>query len=739
MGNICCFDSDELYFNSNISDLKTKLIEEYKLYLSFLKELKINLNSTLNNCGNKSNNNNENNNENHSSIINKKYYYVPRNWFDNWEKRIETIYKTNKYKSFNFNFEFKNDNNIQKFYYEIISDELWMQLYRNQMYNLDSVTRNYKNCIICNNIIIIQYTADKSNNIEIFFFEKEDDLFFTNLLFCFEKCENSQSECYALLNLLKKSPIQEILGNIKYDKSNEFKVKTNKMIIYNKTRKIDEEIKQFRERQYNKEFINKVQGPESFDNNEDQKIYEIGNYCSSKKNKGLINLKKNFIDNSVNGYDISGVDGDINGGKNLISNAISRNNSKTLKIYQKYNKNDNEKTKTFILSLKNNSLISSKVEEIDYKNHSKKEEYSTNNEFNFKSINIFDYFDENKNNESFFESILYNLYNITELTNYFLNNKVISKNSNNSFFNEYLKILQFLNTNNNKNKINKICDNKENLLINSCPYYNYQKLLNLVIYQSSINIISKIINTLHLDLNKSINSESNLQQSESYDDEIYKNEEEEKNKKYEKFLKECQENNNSNIFDMFYGIKEIKVICNKCNKSHYKYEIINLIEFSINNLHEYIKRKNINDNKNVIKIIDCLNQFSEEKKQNGSLVIECNYCGEYQNYSLINKICKYPKIFIICFYYNNSSEYENEIKIDFEEKIQLKNDKYKLIGIISLQQKLNSNVENDEYFTYCYSNQKWFFYDRKRIIYIDFNINKKKIIPIVLFYQKLEE
>ena len=64
------------------------------------------------------------------------------------------------------------------------------------------------------------------------------------------------------------------------------------MIIYNKTRKIDEEIKQFRERQYNKEFINKVQGPESFDNNEDQKIYEIGNYCSSKKNKGLINLKK---------------------------------------------------------------------------------------------------------------------------------------------------------------------------------------------------------------------------------------------------------------------------------------------------------------------------------------------------------------------------------------------------------------------------------------------------------------
>ena len=270
MGSICCLDTDDLYINTNISDLKIKLIEEYKLYLSFLKEHKININSTINNFENKSNINNENNNEYHTSIINKKYYYVPRNWFENWEKRIETLFKTNKYKSFDFNFDFKNDNKIQKFYYEIISMELWMQLYRNQMYNLNSVTRNFKDCIICNNIIIIQYTADKSNNVEIFFFEKEDDLFFTNLLFCFEKCENSQSECYALLDLLKKSPIQEILGNIKYDKSDEFIVKTNKMVIYNKTRKIDEEIKQFRENQY-KAFINKVQGPKSFEKNENQK------------------------------------------------------------------------------------------------------------------------------------------------------------------------------------------------------------------------------------------------------------------------------------------------------------------------------------------------------------------------------------------------------------------------------------------------------------------------------------
>ena len=98
MGNICCLDTDELYFNSNISDLKKKLIEEYILYLYFLKELKINLNSTINNFVNKSNinneNYNENNNENHISIINKKYYYVPRNWFENWKKELIQYIKT---------------------------------------------------------------------------------------------------------------------------------------------------------------------------------------------------------------------------------------------------------------------------------------------------------------------------------------------------------------------------------------------------------------------------------------------------------------------------------------------------------------------------------------------------------------------------------------------------------------------------------------------------------------------
>ena len=247
-------------------------------------------------------------------------------------------------------------------------------------------------------------------------------------------------------------------------------------------------------------------------------------------------------------------------------------------------------------------------------------------------------------------------------------------------------------------------------------------------------MISKIINTLHLDLNKSEVNNSNLIQNES-SDEIIQNEEEERNKKYEQFLKECKENNNSIIFDMFYGIKEIKVKCNKCNKSQYKYEIMNLIEIPINN---YIKEENANNNY-IINIKDCLNKFSEEKKQNENLVIECHFCNEYQNYSQSTIICKYPKIFIICFSFDNYFEYKNNIKIELDEKIELINDKYKLFAIISLEKKVNSNIIDEQYLAYIVINKKWIFYDDKKFKSFDFKLNKQKIMPVVLFYKKIKQ
>ena len=76
-------------------------------------------------------------------------------------------------------------------------------------------------------------------------------MFLTNLLFSFEKCSDANLERNNLLTILKSSPIYEILGNMHYDQSqSEFFEEKKKILIYNKTRILTEEIKKFRKKQY---------------------------------------------------------------------------------------------------------------------------------------------------------------------------------------------------------------------------------------------------------------------------------------------------------------------------------------------------------------------------------------------------------------------------------------------------------------------------------------------------------
>ena len=377
MGSICCnISDDENYISSNFSELKEKLIEEYKSYLIFLNQLKLNLNSSIiekNRISNNINNNNQNI-DNNQDIYNKRFFLIPRIWFENWEKRVEAIYKTNKYKSYDFNYNYKNEEKLPIFYYELISDDLWLKFCRNQIYKLSSEKRKTKNAIICNNLIIIQY-QNKYNSIEIFFFEKEEDLFFTNLLFSFENCKDKQKECYSLLALLRKSPIQEILGNMHYDKSKEFTVNNNKMIIYNKTGIYDEEIKIFREKQYDKEFVNPVHGPTS-DNEKNNNVYDnrkIVGYCDLNKNtnyEGVINIKPKNGESTFYGNEAS-LSGVNYNNQLLLNNNLNRNISRTMKIYKNNSQFDNDNTRTFILSLKNSSIILNKMSEKEYRKNSR--------------------------------------------------------------------------------------------------------------------------------------------------------------------------------------------------------------------------------------------------------------------------------------------------------------------------------------------------------------------------------
>ena len=83
------------------------------------------------------------------------------------------------------------------------------------MYNFSEEFKT-KIGLISNNLIILQYDTSlgEKNEFEIFFFEKDDDLYLTNLLFSFEKCNDANLERNNLLTILKSSPIYEILGNL---------------------------------------------------------------------------------------------------------------------------------------------------------------------------------------------------------------------------------------------------------------------------------------------------------------------------------------------------------------------------------------------------------------------------------------------------------------------------------------------------------------------------------------------
>ncbi len=752
MGCSQCNTIEEPSNNSDFEKIKGKMKSEYLSYLCFLKDLKNELNISI--CNNEELNTNHDN-ENHNNITKKYFYIIPINWFENWEKRIEYVFKKDKFKSYNCIFEYKNWDNEYKFHFEFISNELCSQIYNNKIYNIKIETK-LEEAIICNNLIIFEYS---NNNIEIFLFEKEEDLFLTNLLFSFEKCNNSATESEYLLELLKSSPIHEIFGNMHYDYSKpEFINHNKKIIIYNKTRKVPEEIKKFRKEQYEKLFKNPLQ-KENNNENDDKanKVYtynknkdiQIDNYLDQKKEKNYFNNKFNNAlksDSHIIANELSRASTIMVGNNlNMMKNNLSNNNISNIKINQSNNCNHESCNQELNVinnkctATNNNSIsrlnyhlsLQKKVQDNDIKKDTKNKILYNNGEFSniidnkFKGTSFLDNVTDEKINESLLESVLYCLYNVKELTEYILNNNS-DDNKNNNFYNNYIKIVKFLHQNN----------NSRNNLLKNCKDYNYNNLINIIIYQNGFNIISKIINNLHSELNIAKKKEG-IKYNNSITEDILKKKEE-KDIIYNQFINQTQENNISIIFNLFYGIKEIKTTCHNCNKTSYKYEIMNVLELSREKIIQFYKTKDNNNNLN-LSIEDCLNYYKREEKLQDKSLFNCPFCNDYQNYTIYNDICKWSNIFIIYFYSDNNLDKneKEELKININETINLLNDKYELFAIISMKNRnIKNNDEECKYMAYNknISTKKWEVYDENNNKIV--NVNLSNIYPLAVFYQK---
>ena len=708
----CSCDKDFQKLGVNILQTKENCRNEYYCYLDFIHKLKGYLNSSQISEKNYGEEINEN-----ITNVQKEFYLIPSKWFEDWEIWIKNIIMKNEYKTFNTKFKYRNFKNKEKFYFQLMDEENWMKIAKNKLYNFNEEFKT-KIGLICNNLIMLKYGSieGEKNDIEIFFFEKDDDLFLTNLLFSFEKCENSDSEFNNLFSILKSSPIYEILGNMHYDNSNsEFMESKKNIIIYNKTRLVNDDIKQFRKKQYNI-FLN----PHlyNFNNKYDNDI--LAERGIEQNNKFVkINVLKNVSQAISRASTIMNMNS-----QNLVSNSTNYGYKMKLKkqrdiftdeIQDGENTHEGKNSKNI-----DKLLLDSKLKEETKKiRFNDKDKINNNlNELEITEIG------EIKINESFLFSIIFCIFTIDKLRDFIQKQKNIQFEEN-EYYLIFSNIMNYLFdkicTKNNSFDINKI-KNIDYNLIKNFPEYNFQKLVEIIKEQSGKNLISRIINVLHNSINKKI-----LNYSSSKNFFINKTE---TSPKYTDFINSILPIHNSIFFDLFFGIKKVSKICSNCKNELNTFKLMDVINISIDKIRRIQKDNKIEATE--VSIDECLN-LTLIKDPEFKYMFKCPSCNNNVSCSKVKDICVYPDIVVFYIYYD---EQEN-IKLNFNETITLSNEKYVLIGIICSKIYFNEK----KIISYCQdiSDNKWFKFDEDNIDEIDMNKEKDDILyPESLFYQKIK-
>ena len=739
MGCSCNKSGEEFIMNeSNLAKLKLICQKEYNSFLDVIYRLKglLNISQLTESISGIELKENKNTN---NITPKKEFYLIPYKWFEDWEIWIKNLIIKNEYKTFDTKFKYKNFKNKSKFYFQLMTEENWKIIYKNKIYNFAENFKT-KTGYICNNLIILEYVYPKEdkNGIEIFFFEKDEDLFLTNLLFSFEKSDNSTSECNNLLNLLKSSPIYEILGNMHYDQSqSEFIESKKKIIIYNKTRLISEEIKKFRKKQYEL-FLNSQnkKDQDEFENeklnlNKDKSgsnIEDIGNNQKDTKysNKNLTKNESQAISRAstiMNANNSNMISSSRNKNNNLISRLTPQRQSGDL-AHELRDNDSGEYNRISDKLLLNNKL----------KNFSKKKKFNDSDLYN-NNLNEFEITEirENSMTESLFLSILYCFFNIAYLRKFIYKYKDTPNDDNNLYY-IFSKIINYsyesICSNDNAIDINKIKNNKISSLIQNCPEYSYKKLIELIKEEIGKNPIAKIINLLHSNMNQKYKSDP------SKSNNFYKNNE---NTKYNEFIDNILPIHDSIIFDLFFGIKKITKTCLSCNNELETYKLINVFDISMDIILKQYSKKDLN-RQNTIKneeinlsLEECLS-ISLKKEQKSKSLHKCYFCKKNSTCKKIKDICKYPEYTI---FYFNFGGYQENLKINFNLNIILLNNKYLLTGIIAH----DVNTIERKYISYCYdiNIRKWIKFGEDDISEIDINKEKEDIsYPIALFYQKIK-
>ena len=336
-----------------------------------------------------------------------------------------------------------------------------------------------------------------------------------------------------------------------------------------------------------------------------------------------------------------------------------------------------------------------------------------NNNIGFFEFAIKKYPDNNENDDKENEAKNNNiniqllcLANIPNLKNYFLENQEKfskTQKNNNKFSKAFSDIIYNIGA---KEDINII-----NSTIN---------LKNIIKEDSNLSLpkfIPFLFEKIHNELNERNKDDNNYNDFIESDETCAETE-------YYNFLEKYDKNNKSIISETFCFEELFKKKCKHCDFETFNFEMINKLVFNVNEILCKNKRENIN-------LFDCFNLYTQINSNN------CKICkNEIEELKIFNSLPNILSIFL-------DLENNNNVKFDINFEIDLKKylfnwnnyrnleAKYQLIGMT------NFNKENSEYYLgYCKVDNKWYFYNNSSYSVIN-DIKEIKGIPVILFYQKL--